>query len=231
MSFHVVIPARYASTRLPGKPLAEIGGEPMVLHVLERAREAIALGAESIATTAEPGEVIVATDDERVYAAVVDAGGEARMTHAEHTSGTDRIAEVARACEWRPGAMVVNLQGDEPLMPPELLVRLAEALEAHPDAGVATMAVPITDPQTLFSPHVVKTVLDEDGYALYFSRAPIPWVRDAFAGGPPDALPEGAPFLRHLGLYAYRVATLEALAGAPPVPLERAESLEQLRAM
>jgi len=217
--FRVVIPARYASSRLPAKPLADLGGAPMIVRVLERARRA---GAE---------EVIVATDDDRVRDAVIAAGGDARMTRPEHPSGTDRIAEVANEAGWPDDAIVVNLQGDEPLLPVELPGRLASALEAHPSAGIATMVVPIADPEELFAPSAVKAVLDDEGFALTFSRAPIPWARDAFADGPPAVLPAGVPFLRHLGLYAYRVGTLKAMAAAPASAIERAESLEQLRAL
>lgn len=217
--FRVVIPARYASTRLPGKPLVDLAGAPMIVRVLERASRS---GAE---------EVIVATDDERVRDAVAAAGGDARMTRPEHPSGSDRIAEVARAAAWPAETIVVNLQGDEPLLPPDLPRRLAEALEANPSAGIATMAVPITEAEEVFAPSAVKTVLDDEGFALTFSRAPIPWAREAFADGPPKELPEGIPFLRHLGLYAYRIGTLQALADSPPSVIERAESLEQLRAL
>ena len=144
---------------------------------------------------------------------------------------TDLLAEVATAAEWSDDTIVVNLQGDEPLLPSELPSRLAEAIAAHPDAGIATMAVPIEEPSELFDPNMVKAVLDDAGYALLFSRAPIPWDRDAFVAGPPATLPSGVPFLRHLGLYAYRAGTLKAIAGESASPLEQAESLEQLRAM
>jgi 3-deoxy-manno-octulosonate cytidylyltransferase (CMP-KDO synthetase) len=175
-------------------------------------------------------EVVVAVDDPRIAEAVQAAGGEAEMTSPDHASGTDRLAEVAEKREWGDDAIVVNLQGDEPLVPPELLARLAQSLDAHPSAGVATMAVPITEPAEVFSESAVKVVLDDGGFALYFSRAPIPWVRGAFGGAEP-ALPEGVPFLRHLGLYAYRVSTLRRISHAPRAALERAESLEQLRAL
>jgi 3-deoxy-manno-octulosonate cytidylyltransferase (CMP-KDO synthetase) len=217
--FRVVIPARYASTRLPAKPLLDLGGTPMIVRVLERAQRS---GAD---------EVIVAADDERICTVVSEAGGDARITSEDHRSGTDRLAEVASAAGWAKDEIVVNLQGDEPLLPPELPGRLADALAAHPEAGIATMVVPITDPEELFTPSVVKAVLDDRGFALTFSRAPVPWARDAFAEGVPHELPEGVPFLRHLGLYAYRVGTLTDLAAAPPSAIERAESLEQLRAM
>ena len=191
----------------------------MIVRAWERARAA---GAD---------EVVVATDDERVRDAVIDAGGEAWMTRTDHPSGTDRLAEVAMAAGWSHDTIVVNLQGDEPLLPPDLPAQLAAALTTHPDAGIATMAVRITEAAELVSPNAVKVVLDEEGYALYFSRAPIPWVRDAFTNGVPASLPPDTAFLRHLGLYAYRAGTLTALANTPTGVLERAESLEQLRAM
>lgn len=216
MSFVVVIPARYASSRLPGKALAEIGGKPLVVWCLERARESTA------------SEVIVAVDDPRIAEAVGDA---ALMTSVDHPSGTDRLAEVARIRGWDDDTVVVNMQGDEPLLPAELLDTLAGALDVHPRAGIATMATPIRDPHTLFRESVVKCVLDDEGFALTFSRAPIPWVRGVFGDGPPDTLPEGVPFLRHLGMYAYRASTLRRISEAPRAAIERAESLEQLRAL
>ena len=216
MSFVVVIPARYASTRLPGKPLADLHGKPVIRWCLERALES---GAD---------EVIVAVDDERIADAV---GAAAVMTSPDHRSGTDRLAEVARLRGWAADTIVVNMQGDEPLLPSGLLTQLARALEAHPDAGVATMATAIREPAELFRESVVKCVLDDAGFALTFSRAPVPWVRGRFADGPPAALPEGVPFLRHLGVYAYRAQTLARLSAAPPAAIELAESLEQLRAL
>ena len=211
-----MIPARYASSRLPGKALAEIAGKPLVSWCLERARESGA------------SEVIVAVDDPRVADAVGDA---AVMTSADHQSGTDRLAEVARARGWPDDTIVVNMQGDEPLLPSQLLDALAGALAARPRAAIATMATPIHDPETVFRESVVKCVLDDEGFALTFSRAPIPWVRGVFSAGPPQTLPEGVPFLRHLGLYAYRASTLARLSAAPRAAIERAESLEQLRAL
>lgn len=217
-AFRVVIPARYGSTRLPGKPLLPIAGRPMIAHVWERALEA---GAQ---------EVVVATDDERIVQAVRAFGGRAVMTSIDHASGTDRLAQVAREAGWAEDAIVVNLQGDEPLTPGRLVATIAQALEGDPSVGIATMAAPIHEASELFNPNAVKVVLDERGYALYFSRAPIPWARDAWAKAR-DVLPEGVTYLRHLGLYGYRVATLQRLARAPQVALERTESLEQLRAL
>ncbi|MFW5920717.1 MAG: 3-deoxy-manno-octulosonate cytidylyltransferase [Polyangiales bacterium] len=220
VEFRVVVPARYAASRLPGKPLRDIAGRPLVVHVLGAAQRAGA------------SEVVVAVDDDRIHRAVEAAGGRALMTSPDHPSGTDRLAEVAATLEWPEDAIVVNLQGDEPLVPPELVAQLASALHAHPEAGIATMATPINDVDALFDSSVVKVVLDDAGFASYFSRAPIPWVRDRFdLGRRPAELPAGVSFLRHLGMYAYRVGTLERLAQAPRSAHEQAESLEQLRAL
>ena len=219
--FRVVIPARYASSRLPGKALLPLAGKPLIVRVWQRA---LGVGAE---------EVLVATDDERILRAIEEAGGRAMMTSADHPTGTDRLAEVVDALGWPDDAIVVNLQGDEPLIPGSLLHDLAHALGTHPSAGIATVATPIREAADLFDPHAVKVVLSDEGMALYFSRAPIPWVRDAFGdgGGATRSLPEAVPFLRHIGLYAYRAGTLRSLVEAPPSALEEAEKLEQLRAM
>ena len=214
--FRIVIPARFGSSRLEGKPLSDIAGKPMVVHVWEKAMHA---GAH---------EVVVATDDERIQKVVEDAGGQAVMTSVDHRSGTDRIAEVAAA--WDGSDIVVNLQGDEPLVPGAMLADLAGALAKRPAAGIATMSTPIERVEDVFNPNIVKVVADDQGYALYFSRAPIPWVRESFADTTRE-LPENVPFSRHLGLYAYRVATLRRLTQTPPSGIERAESLEQLRAL
>ncbi len=216
--FHVVIPARYASTRLPGKPLADIAGKPMVAWVAGRAAQSGA------------GEVWVATDHEEVLAAARRHGFSACMTRADHATGTDRIAEVAAARGWADDAIVVNLQGDEPLMDPALVRRVAENLAAHPEASIATAAHPLSGAADFFSPDVVKVVLDCEGYALYFSRAPIPWARDEFARDR-ERLPEGFPALRHIGLYAYRAGFLRRFSSLAPAPPERTEALEQLRAL
>lgn len=222
-AFKVVIPARLASTRLPEKPLADLAGKPLVVRVYERAFHA---GAD---------EVIVAADDARIVDVVHAEGGRAVLTSQHHPSGTDRLAEVATLERWRDDTIVVNLQGDEPLVPGPLLRTLANALAEEPEAALATAATPITEPRELFAPSAVKVVLDERNLALTFSRAPIPWARDAF--GPllrselPSELPPGVPYLRHLGLYAYRVSTLKLLAATPPAAIEKAESLEQLRAL
>ena len=218
MGFHVVIPARFASTRLPGKPLADIAGQPMVVRVATAARRAKADG------------VWVATDDERIAAAVRHHGFDAVMTRADHASGTDRIAEVADQLSWDDADIVVNVQGDEPLLDPTLIEAVAAALRGDPDAAMATAAHPLRTAAEFFNPNVVKVVCDVRGRALYFSRAPIPWDRDHFADGR-DALPSDFPAQRHIGLYAYRVSFLRRFGQLAACPLERFEALEQLRAL
>jgi 3-deoxy-manno-octulosonate cytidylyltransferase (CMP-KDO synthetase) len=207
--FAALIPARYASTRFPGKALADLAGKPMVVRVCERAR----------ASGAAP--VCVATDDERILQAVRAHGFEACMTRAGHASGTERIAEAAAALGLAADAIVVNVQGDEPLIAPRLIARVAAALAARPDASVATACHPIHDAREFGNPNVVKAVLDAKGDALYFSRAGIPFPRD---GGAPQGY-------RHVGLYAYRVEYLRRFAALPPAPLEAIEQLEQLRVL
>ncbi|HSS70565.1 MAG TPA: 3-deoxy-manno-octulosonate cytidylyltransferase [Casimicrobiaceae bacterium] len=218
MSFIVLIPARFASTRLPGKPLSDIVGKPMVVRVAERAR---ASGAE---------RVVIATDDERIRAAALEHGIDAVLTRSDHATGTDRLAEAAAQLELEEGAIVVNVQGDEPLLEPALIREVAEELRAHADASIATACHLIEDPQEAFNPNVVKVVLDRAGYALYFSRATIPWARDGFAVAR-DKLPRGLPLYRHYGLYAYRVGFLRHYPSLAPAPIERYEALEQLRAL
>ena len=218
MGFRVVIPARYASTRLPGKPLADIAGRPMIVHVAAIARRAGADG------------VWVATDDERIVAAVRQHGFDAVMTSPDHASGTDRVAEVADQLQWDDAEIVVNVQGDEPLLDPALIDAVANALRGDPDAAMATAAHPLATAEDFFNPNVVKVVCDVRGRALYFSRAPIPWDRDRFAGRR-DALPTDLPAQRHIGLYAYRVGFLRRFGQLAASPLERCESLEQLRAL
>ena len=216
--FTAIIPARFASQRLPGKPLADIGGKPMVVRVAERA---IAAGAD---------RVVVATDDVRIKAAVEAHGIAACLTAADHATGTDRLAEAAQQLGLADDVIVVNVQGDEPLLSPALIRAVADLLEAHPDAAIATACHPITEPAEAFNANVVKVVLDAKGHALYFSRATIPWARDAFAGNRDD-LPQGLPLYRHYGLYAYRVGFLRAFPALAPAPIERFEALEQLRAL
>lgn len=215
--FRVAIPARFASTRLPGKPLLAIAGRPMIEHVW---RLAVASGAR---------EVVIATDDERIRAAAEGFGASVVLTRAEHASGTDRLAEVAERCGWPDDAIVVNVQGDEPLLPPALVARTAAALADDAQAGIATLAAPLAAHE-LFDPNAVKVVCAADGRALYFSRAPIPWDRDRFADGTREPDP-ALPYWRHIGLYAYRAGVLRAYPRLAPSPLERAESLEQLRAL
>jgi 3-deoxy-manno-octulosonate cytidylyltransferase (CMP-KDO synthetase) len=208
LNFHVIIPARYASTRFPGKPLAEIGGKPMVVHVCERAAKSGAAG------------VYVATDDERIAHAVRAHGHAVIMTRADHPSGTDRIAEAARKLKLGERQIVVNVQGDEPLIAPRLIRSVGTLLAKKPAASVATACHAIGDPDALDNPNVVKVVLDAEGYALYFSRARIPYPREP-----------GATWYRHAGIYGYRVAFLKAYARLKPAPLERSEALEQLRVL
>jgi 3-deoxy-manno-octulosonate cytidylyltransferase (CMP-KDO synthetase) len=216
-SFVVAIPARFGSTRLPCKPLQSIAGEPMVLHVARRALQAGA------------AEVVVATDDARVADALRGTSVRVAMTRIDHVSGSDRLAEAAEQCGWPDDTVVVNLQGDEPLAPPAGIRAVAQAL-AESEAPMATLAAPIADAHELFDPHCVKVVVDTSGHALYFSRAPLPWARDAFAATR-DELPPQIPFLRHIGIYAYRGGFLRRFATLAPTTLERAESLEQLRAL
>ena len=218
MNFSVLIPARYASTRLPGKPLADIAGKPMIVRVAERAQ---ASGAARVA---------VATDDRRIAAVVEAHGYTACMTRPDHPTGTDRLAEAALQLGLADDAIVVNVQGDEPLLAPDLIRSMAALLAAHGDAAMATACHLIADPAEAFNPNVVKVVLDRAGYALYFSRATIPWARDAFAVNR-ERIPEGLPLYRHYGLYAYRVGFLRAFPTLAPAPVERFEALEQLRAL
>lgn len=215
--FVVAIPARHAATRLPGKPLRPLGGEPLVLHV---ARRALAAGAR---------EVWLATDDARVADALADVAGiQVAMTSPGHASGTDRLAECAAIAGWDASTVVVNLQGDEPFAPPSGIRTVARTL-IDSGAPMATLAEPIADTETLFDPNTVKLVRADSGDALYFSRAPLPWPRDAFARDR-GTMPEGQ-WLRHIGIYGYRVSALKAFAALSPGRLERIESLEQLRAL
>jgi 3-deoxy-manno-octulosonate cytidylyltransferase (CMP-KDO synthetase) len=219
--FVVAIPARHDASRLPGKPLRLIAGEPMVLHV---ARRALAAGAR---------EVWVAADDERIAAALADAGVRVAMTSTAHASGTDRLAECAGIAGWSDDTIVVNLQGDEPFAPAAGIRAVAELLRDS-GAEMATLAAPVTDVETLLDPNAVKLVRADNGDALYFSRAPIPWPREAFAKAPTStrtSMPEGGHWLRHIGIYAYRAGFLQRFAAMPPGRLEQIELLEQLRAL
>ena len=217
-AFRVVIPARFASTRLPGKALLPMAGKPMIQWVCERAGRSRA------------SEVIVATDDSRIADAARLFGAHVEMTAATHVSGTDRIAEVARTLGWRDAEIVVNVQGDEPLIPPALIDQVAGLLHANPEAHMATLSTPLARLEDLLDPNVVKVVAGASGRALYFSRAPIPWHRDTA----PVGLASQTTFAgarRHIGIYAYRVGALLRLASLAATPLESAEKLEQLRAL
>ncbi len=212
---YIIIPARYASSRLPGKPLCDIAGKTLIERVHDRAR---ASGAE---------RVIVATDDDRIRVAVEEFGGTVCMTSGGHASGTDRIAEVIGKLGIKPEEVVVNLQGDEPLMPPDLIRQVAETLLANPEAAMATACHPIRDHASLTNPDIAKVVRDARGHALYFSRAPIPWPREYMAGRAPDSVNA----YRHIGIYAYRAGFVTRYAAWPPCPLEQTELLEQLRVL
>ena len=217
MSFHVVIPARFASARLPGKPLIDLVGETMIARV---ARRALASSAES---------VVVATDDERVAQAVAGTGAEAMLTRSDHPSGSDRVMEVAAERGWRDDDIVVNVQGDEPLIPPAVIDQVAGLLPVFDgDCGVATLCERIERVEDAFDPNIVKVVADRLGRALYFSRAPIPWSRSGF-GENHSQLPDGLHWQRHIGIYAYRIRALREFVTWPPSPLEAVEALEQLR--
>ena len=215
--FIVVIPARYASSRLPGKPLLEIAGKPMIQHAWNRARES---GAE---------RVVIATDDYKIRSTAEGFGAEAVMTSPRHQSGTDRIHETVNELGLEDDAIVVNLQGDEPLMPPANIEQVAELVAAD-GTDLATLSVPIESRDDLLDPNIVKVVVDQQGRALYFSRAPIPWDRDGAPGGIESQFSFEAA-RRHLGIYAYRVGSLREFSAAQPAQLERIEKLEQLRAL
>ncbi|MEM1111072.1 MAG: 3-deoxy-manno-octulosonate cytidylyltransferase [Pseudomonadota bacterium] len=219
MSFSVVIPARYASTRLPAKALEDIHGKPMVQRVWEQASLSAA------------DEVIVATDDQRILDAVQLAGARGLMTSADHPTGTDRLHEVAAAQHWPDEHIVVNVQGDEPLIPPAVIDQVAVNLAEHRDAGIATLCEPIVSAEDLLSPNVVKVVMGEDSIARYFSRAPVPWPRDAFARHRRQLPDSDACWFRHIGIYAYRVGFLRRFVAWPSAPMEKLEQLEQLRAL
>jgi 3-deoxy-manno-octulosonate cytidylyltransferase (CMP-KDO synthetase) len=214
-AFYVVIPARYASTRLPGKPLADIGGRPMIVRVAEQARRSRAQA------------VVVATDDERVQAALREHGFQGVLTRVDHASGSDRVMEVVDRMGWMDESIVVNVQGDEPLIPPRVIDQVAGLLQADPAIGIATLCEPIRDARIVFEPNVVKVVRSRAGRALYFSRAPMPWQRDAFPQA--SGTLTGDHWRRHVGIYGYRVAALRRFCALPPGDLERLESLEQLR--
>ncbi len=225
MSFSVIIPARYASTRLPGKPLLDIDGKPMVQHVYDRAKQSSAQ------------RIIIATDDQRIADVAAGFGAEVCMTSESCESGTDRLQEVVQKLQFSDEEIVVNVQGDEPLIPPAVIDQVAADLTANQNIEIATLIKRIKDAETVMDPNAVKVVMDMDGCALYFSRAPIPWFRDGW----PDiidnkapilkALPEHTPYYRHIGIYAYRVSFLHKFVKWPASSLELAEKLEQLRAL
>jgi len=217
VDFHVVIPARHASTRLPGKPLLHIAGKPMVVRVAEQAAKS---GAQ---------QIWIATDHHAIANVVHEHGFKACITRDNHVSGTDRIAEVVERQGWPDECIVVNVQGDEPMMPPALIRAVAQHLHDHPECAIATACHAIDDEAAMKNPNIVKTVLDINGNALYFSRAPIPYPRDAFAAG--EGLPAQLPVLRHIGIYAYRASFLRAYGQLSPALIEQYESLEQLRAL
>ena len=216
MPFHVIIPARFGASRLPGKPLLDVAGRPLIQWVWDCAR---ASGASS---------VIVATDDARIRSVAAGFGADVAMTSADHVSGTDRIAEVVRTRGLAPEAIVINLQGDEPLMPPAVPARVAAALIEHPECGIATAAAPLSGLAEFLDPSCVKALRSLAGEALYFSRACVPWPRDAAGAGRPSDFSHA---FRHIGIYGYRVKSLLEFAGWPPTPLETTERLEQLRAL
>lgn len=215
MATHVVIPARYGSSRFPGKPLANIAGKAMILHVIDRAVES------------GINDVIVATDDQRIFDVVSAAGASAIMTSADHESGTDRLAEVATKLGWADDDIVVNLQGDEPLIPPSVIQQLVHLLEQNTSGQMATLMTPIHSVDDLLNSNIVKAVAGEQSQALYFSRAPIPYPRDHFANTK-ATMPTGH-YYRHLGMYAYRVGALKTIPTLQPTELEQLEKLEQLR--
>jgi 3-deoxy-manno-octulosonate cytidylyltransferase (CMP-KDO synthetase) len=214
--FHVIIPARFGASRLPGKPLLAIGDRPLIQWVWQCALRSGAVN------------VIVATDDVRIFEAAAGFGADVQMTSPEHASGTDRIAEVVRAKRWAPDDVVVNLQGDEPMMPAAVVREVAQALSARPQIDIATAVTPIRSLAEFLDPSCVKALRAREGEALYFSRAPVPWPRDAAADGRPTGF---AGAWRHIGIYAYRVRSLLQFASWPPTPLEQTEKLEQLRAL
>ncbi len=218
MSFTVIIPARHASTRLPGKPLLDIAGKPMIQHVYEQAQKSAAQ------------RVVIATDDQRIFDVAEGFGAEVIMTSATHPSGTDRLEEVVRKLNLEDDERVVNVQGDEPLIPPALINQVAENLATNSAAGISTLCEQIDQIDLVFNPNVVKVVFNQQGFANYFSRAPIPWARESF-GEQGAILPPGAQYFRHIGIYAYKVSFLKDYVTWQPSMTEKVECLEQLRAL
>lgn len=219
MAFTVIIPARFASTRLPGKPLLDIAGKSMIQRVFEQALKS------------DAEEVVIATDDERIETLCHSFGAKVVMTSPDHPSGTDRLEEVVSKLGLPEEHIVVNVQGDEPMIPPDIINQVARNLADHPDAGIATLCERIHDVKQVFNPNIVKVVFNHLGYANYFSRAPIPWVRDAFTAMSAESIPPGAEYFRHIGMYAYRVEFLQSYVSWLPSMTEKVESLEQLRAL
>jgi len=219
MSFTVIIPARFASTRLPGKPLLDIAGKPMIQHVYEQALKS------------DADHVVIATDDVRIQKLGSAIGATVVMTSPDHPSGTDRLEEVVTKLGLEDDHIVVNVQGDEPLIPPEIINQVARNLGENKHTGIATLCEKIHDAKQLFNPNVVKVVFDDHGLASYFSRAPIPWARDSFTGMETDSMPFGAEYFRHIGMYAYRVEFLKNYVTWLPSMTEKTECLEQLRAL
>jgi len=217
-NYKIVIPARYASSRLPGKPLLELNGKPMIQHTYERALET---GVK---------EIVIATDDPRIFQAAESFGADVVMTSPDHENGTERIAEVAEIKGWDKDDVLVNLQGDEPLVPKALIEQTAQGLLQHPDAGMSSICTAIDNAEDAFDPNVVKVVLDCQGFAMYFSRAPIPWDRDLYKDGQ-DKITDIMPAYRHIGMYGYRVSFLQEYTRMQQCPIEQAECLEQLRAL
>lgn len=215
MDFVVIIPARYTSTRLPGKPLHDINGKPMIIHVLERAVESGA------------NRIIVATDHGEIARVVEAAGGEVCMTRSDHQSGTERLAEVVEKCGFSDDTLIVNVQGDEPMISPVIIRQVAENLTTT-QSDMATLAVPLHEMEKALSTNTVKVVMNREGYALYFSRAPVPWDRNRFTN---SLMSAGAAFLHHIGVYAYRAGYIRRYTNREPGPLEQIEMLEQLRGL
>ena len=216
--YKIVIPARYGSSRLPGKPLINLAGKPMIQHVYERA---LATGVS---------DIVIATDDERIRAVAAGFGAEVVMTSPDHENGTERIAEVARVKGWGDDSVIVNLQGDEPLIPQSLIELTAKGLIDHPQAGMSSVCTPLQHDEDAFNPNVVKVVLDREQFAMYFSRASIPWDRDTYKVST-EKMTSKMPVFRHIGMYGYRVSFLRQYTSMEPCVLETTESLEQLRAL
>ena len=219
MPYHIIIPARYASTRLPGKPLLPLADKPILQHVHEQACKS------------QAASVCIATDDDRIRTAAEMFGADVCMTSAEHTSGTERLAEVIDIKKFKEDDIIINLQGDEPFMPSQCLDQVASLLADKANCSMASLCEPISEPTDVFDPNIVKVVMDKNRYALYFSRAPIPWNRETFIEGETTRPLSGSEYYRHIGLYAYRAGFIKTYLTLEPGPLERLESLEQLRVL